>query len=50
VLPLVARDNSRLPQNFRAAKYIAVFGVGLRTPADVVWQGSRGALLRLRQR
>ncbi|HEX3579441.1 MAG TPA: hypothetical protein VHY33_12830, partial [Thermoanaerobaculia bacterium] len=50
VLPLVAPDGERLPHNFRAAKYIAVFGVGLRTPADVVWQGSRGALLRLRQR
>ena len=50
VLPLVRAGNARLPRNFRAAKYIAVFGVGLRTPADVVWQGGRGALLRLRQR
>jgi hypothetical protein len=50
VLPLVTPDDGRLPQNFRAAKYIAVFGVGLRTPADVVWRSGRGALLRLRQR
>jgi hypothetical protein len=50
VLPLVAPDNERLPQNFRDAKYIAVFGVGLRVPADVVWRSGRGALLRLRQR
>jgi hypothetical protein len=50
VLPIVTPDNARLPQNFRGAKYIAVFGVGLRTPADVVWRGGRGALLRLRQR
>ncbi|HEY4642795.1 MAG TPA: hypothetical protein VII75_15745 [Thermoanaerobaculia bacterium] len=49
VLPLLTRDNVRLQQNFRAAKYIAVFGVGLRAPADVVWRGGRGALLRLRQ-
>jgi len=50
VLPLVTPGNVRLQQNFRAAKYIAVFGVGLRVPADVVWRGGRGALLRLRQR
>jgi hypothetical protein len=50
VLPLVTPHNVRLQQNFRAAKYIAVFGVGLRVPADVVWRGGRGALLRLRQR
>jgi hypothetical protein len=49
VLPLVTADNVRLQQNFLAAKYIAVFGVGLRVPADVVWRGGRGALLRLRQ-
>jgi hypothetical protein len=49
VLPVVTPDNARLPQNFRGAKYIAVFGVGLRVPADVVWRGQRGALLRLRR-
>jgi len=49
VLPLVKAGNVRLPQNFRGAKYVAVFGVGLRTPADVVWRGGRGALLRLRR-
>jgi hypothetical protein len=50
VLPLLTPKNVRLQQNFRAAKYVAVFGVGLRAPADVVWRGGRGALLRLRQR
>jgi hypothetical protein len=50
VLPLMRPDNTRLPQNFRGAKYIAVFGVGLRAPADVVWRSGRGALLRLRPR
>lgn len=49
VLPLVTPENGRLPENFRAAKYIAAFGVRLRVPADVVWQGERGALLRLRR-
>jgi hypothetical protein len=49
VLPVVTPDNARLPQNFRGAKYIAAFGVGLRTPADVVWRGNRGVLLRLRR-
>ena len=48
VLPLVNPENGRLPQNFRAARYVAVFGVQLRVPADVVWQGQDGALLRLR--
>jgi len=49
VLPLLTPHDERLPQNYRAAKYIAVFGVGLRAPADVVWRSGRGALLRLRQ-
>lgn len=49
VLPVVRPDNARLPQNLRAAKYVAVFGVDLRVPADVVWRGGRGALLRLRR-
>jgi hypothetical protein len=48
VLPLMTPDDTRLPQNFRRAKYVAVFGVGLRTPADVIWRSGRGALLRLR--
>jgi hypothetical protein len=49
VLPVVAADNARLPQNLRGAKYVAVFGAGLRVPADVVWRSGRGALLRLRR-
>jgi hypothetical protein len=48
VLPLVTPENGRLPQNFRAAKYIAAFGVRLRVPADVIWQGNQGALVKLR--
>ncbi|HEV7571423.1 MAG TPA: hypothetical protein VGQ21_07965 [Thermoanaerobaculia bacterium] len=50
VLPLLTPENVPLQENFRAANYVAVFGVGLRSPADVVWRGGRGALLRLRQR
>jgi hypothetical protein len=49
VLPLVTPQNAPLQQNFRTAKYIAVFDAGLRVPADVVWQSGRGALLRLRR-
>lgn len=49
VLPLLTPNDERLPQNYRAAKYIAVFGVGLRAPADLVWRSGRGALLRLRR-
>jgi hypothetical protein len=49
VLPLVNPQNGRIPPNFRAAKYIAAFGVRLRVPADVVWQGQDGALVRLRR-
>lgn len=50
VLPILEAGNRRLTENFRDAKYVAVFGVGLRRPADVVWRGGRGALLRLRPR
>ena len=49
VLPLVTPENGRLPQNFRAARYVAAFGVRLRVPAEVVWQGEGGALVRLRR-
>ncbi len=49
VLPLMTPENGRLPQNFHSAKYIAAFGVRLRGPADVIWQGDQGALLRLRR-
>ena len=48
VLPLVDPQNGRIPPNFRAARYIAAFGVTLRVPADVIWQGEGGALVRLR--
>ena len=48
VLPLVTPENGRLRQNFYAATYVAAFDVRLRVPADVVWQGEHGALLRLR--
>jgi hypothetical protein len=49
VLPLVDPQNNKLQQNFRNARYVAVFGVTLRTPADVVWKGEGGRLLRLRR-
>jgi hypothetical protein len=48
VIPLVSPENVALPANLRAARYVAAFGVRLRMPADVVWQGDSGALLRLR--
>ncbi len=48
VLPLVDPQNGRIPPNFRAARYIAAFGVTLRVPADVIWQGEGGTLVRLR--
>ena len=46
VLPLVSPENEKLPQNFRAAQYIAAFRMNVRTPAEVVWRGERGTLLR----
>jgi hypothetical protein len=49
VLPLVDPEDRPLPQNFREARYVAAFGATLRTPADIVWQGEGGTLLRLRR-
>jgi len=49
VLPLVTPENGRIDQNLRAAKYVAAFGVRLRVPAEVVWAGEGGALVRLRR-
>lgn len=46
VLPLISPENEKLPQNFRAARYIAAFRMNVRTPAEVVWRGERGTLLR----
>ena len=48
VLPVVQPGDMPVPQNIHDAKYVAAFGVGLRTPADVVWRSGRGTLLRLR--
>ena len=48
VLPLVDLQDRPLPQNFREARYVAAFGAELRTPAEIVWQGEGGTLLRLR--
>ena len=48
VLPLVDPENRQLPQNFRAARYVAAFGMTLRAPADVIWRGEGGTLSRLR--
>jgi hypothetical protein len=49
VLPVVGPENVRYQENFRAARYVAEFGVRLPIPADVIWQGNDGALVRLRQ-
>lgn len=49
VLPVVDERSKPIPQNFRGANYIAVIGVSLRAPAEVIWQGEGGALLRLRR-
>jgi len=48
VLPLVDRQSKRIPENFRAARYVAAFGVQLRAPGKVVWAGESGTLVRLR--
>lgn len=48
VLPLVDRESRRIPENFRAARYVAAFGVRLRAPGEVVWAGDGGTLVRLR--
>jgi hypothetical protein len=49
VLPLIDPQDRPLPQNFRGARYVAAFGATLRTPADIVWRGDGGTLLRLRR-
>ena len=49
VLPLVDPTNRKLLQNLSDARYVAVFGATFRGPADVVWQGDGGMLLRLRR-
>jgi hypothetical protein len=49
VLPLVDPQDGRLPQNFREARYVAAFGATLRAPADIVWRGEGGTLLRMRR-
>jgi hypothetical protein len=46
VLPLVMPGNEKVPQNFRAARYIASFRMNVRTPAEIVWRGAGGTLLR----
>ncbi|HEX3068972.1 MAG TPA: hypothetical protein VHX14_10380 [Thermoanaerobaculia bacterium] len=46
VLPLVTPENEKVPENFRAARYIAAFRVNVRMPSEVVWRGERGTLLR----
>jgi hypothetical protein len=49
VLPVVNEQDEPVPQNVHGARYIAAIGVRLRIPADVIWQGEGGALLRLRR-
>ena len=47
VLPLSLEDGSLHPENFRRAKYIAVFGHSFPAARyTVLWQGEGGALLR----
>ncbi|MGH9420855.1 MAG: hypothetical protein ACRD3J_12835 [Thermoanaerobaculia bacterium] len=48
VLPVVNEQDEPVPQNLRSARYIAAIGVRFRLPAEVIWQGEGGALLRLR--
>ena len=48
VLPLVDRQSKRIAENFRAARYVAAFGVQLRAPGQVIWAGEGGTLVRLR--
>jgi hypothetical protein len=46
VLPLVSRDDHPLPDNYRQAKYIAVWGRTVTDPTrHVIWAGHRGTLL-----
>lgn len=47
VLPVIDERSEPIPQNMRDARYVAVIGVSLRVPAEVIWQGEGGALLRL---
>ncbi len=47
VLPLVDSQDRRYPTNFRAARYVAAYGVTLREPAKVVWRGEGGSLVRI---
>jgi hypothetical protein len=46
VLPLVDQQSRELPDNLRAARYIAAFGVTLPAAAEVVWHGEGGTLYR----
>jgi hypothetical protein len=48
VLPVVNEQDQPIPANLHGARYVAATGVTLRVPADVIWQGEGGALLRLR--
>lgn len=47
VMPLVDPQDRRLPENLRAARYVAAFGMSPRVAADVVWRGDGGTLVRL---
>lgn len=47
VLPLAMSDRSLHPENFRRAKYVAVWGTPFPTGrSTIVWQGDGGVLLR----
>ena len=46
VLPLLDPQNTPVPGNFAAARYVAAFGVTMQAPAEIVWQGDGGTLYR----
>jgi hypothetical protein len=47
VLPVAMEDRKPRPENLKRAKYVAIWGRGAPpSPANVVWQGEGGFLLR----
>jgi len=48
VMPLVDRDDKPHPENYTAAKYVAVWRASLRPRGTVVWSGNGGTLTRRR--
>jgi hypothetical protein len=48
VLPLIDADDRKHPENFRAAKYIAVWRTRVTPSGTAVWAGDGGVLTRHR--